>query len=486
MARATFLALSLAAVLSGCAQPTPEQQIILDATAALGGDRVARAKTLAIEAEGTHFNLGQDVTPEAMSQTFSVTAYKRALDWGSGQARLRVEQTRTPNFAYFQGQAPQTQIFGVDGNVGYTVPANGKATRTSDAVARDRRADFYHHPVTIVRAALLPGTRLANARSEGQERLVDITTSDSVDLTLAVNATDARPTRVTSRTYHTNLGDVVIETRFAEYRDADGLRLPSRLTTMTDGVMTADLRVTKHTLDADVGDLTAPASAAAGPVTAPPAPTVSVEEVARGIWLLAGQSHHSALVEFSDHLMLIEAPQSEARTLAVIAKARELRPGKPLTAVVNSHHHFDHSAGIRAAVSEGLTIITHSGNAAFMQDIVKRPHTRVPDALAKKPAALKLQTVDDALTLEDAAMSVTLYAITDNPHSETMLMAYFPKHRVLVEVDAFSPGSAVHPYAANLLENVSQRKLRVDRVVPLHGTIAPYAELVKAAASTSN
>jgi hypothetical protein len=40
----------------------------------------------------------------------------------------------------------------------------------------------------------------------------------------------------------------------------------------------------------------------------------------------------------------------------------------------------------------------------------------------------------------------------------------------------------VYPYAANLLENIQKRNLRVDRIVPLHGTITPFAELVKAAA----
>jgi hypothetical protein len=60
-----------------------------------------------------------------------------------------------------------------------------------------------------------------------------------------------------------------------------------------------------------------------------------------------------------------------------------------------------------------------------------------------------------------------------------MLMAYFPNERILVEADAFTPGAAVQPYAANLLENVTNRKLVVDRIVPLHGTIAPFSELVK-------
>jgi len=32
----------------------------------------------------------------------------------------------------------------------------------------------------------------------------------------------------------------------------------------------------------------------------------------------------------------------------VIARARALRPGKPLTQVINTHHHFDHSGGILA------------------------------------------------------------------------------------------------------------------------------------------
>ena len=76
-----WLALLAAAILSACAQSTPEQQTLNDAAAALGGrDRILAVKTLIIEGEGSNGNLGQDVTPEATSQTFTVSDYKRAID----------------------------------------------------------------------------------------------------------------------------------------------------------------------------------------------------------------------------------------------------------------------------------------------------------------------------------------------------------------------------------------------------------------------
>ena len=431
---------------------------------------------MVIEGEGVNGNLGQDMTPEATSQAFALTDYRRTIDIAAG--RGRIEQTRTPNFAYFQGLAPQKQVLGIDGDVGYNVAPSGTATRVSNAAARDRRADLYHHPLTILRAALDPAAMLAIPAN--QANAVQITTADGFMFTLTIDSTTKLPARVVSMTDNPNLGDVSIETSFDDYQDVNGLKLPAHLTTKTDNYRTVEIRAKKQSLDSDVGNLSAPAAAAsAPPVTGPPTPVVSVEEVADGVWFVSGQSHHSVLVEFSDHLMLIEAPLNEARTLAVIAKVRELHPNKPLTQVVNSHHHFDHSAGIRAAISEGLAVITHKANGPFFQDAAARPHTIVPDALEKNRKPLKLETVDDAMEFKDQTMAVTLYHIAGNPHGDAMLMAYFPKDRILVEADAYSPGSAVQPYAANLLENVAKRRLSVKQIVPLHGTMVPFSELQK-------
>jgi glyoxylase-like metal-dependent hydrolase (beta-lactamase superfamily II) len=460
---------------ASCTKKTPEQQFIDDAMNAVGGrSRVEQVKTIAIEASGVNYNLGQDIKPEASTQQFAITGYIRKIDVAQG--KQRVEQTRTPKFAYFQGQQAQTQVMGLDGDVAYNVTPQG-AVRIAPAQEADRRIEFMHHPITALRAAIAPATTISNVRTSGAVRQADFEFRDR-KWTMTIDAAGV-PLSISTKSYHPNLGDVVVTTTFAQYDDVNGLKLPKAISGKVDDFTTYELAATKQFVDADLGDINAPPEAIKPVQVAPP--NVVVTPVGKGVWLLAGQSHHSVLVEFSDHLMLIEAPQSEARTLAVIAKAKETVNNKPLTQLVTTHHHFDHTAGMRAAIAEGMTVITQAGNRAWVDNMARRSHSLQPDMLTKNASRLEIDTVDEEKEIKDASMTVQLFHVAGNPHSDTMLMAYFPALRVLVEVDAFSPGAAVNPYAANLLENINTRKLKIDRIVPLHGTIAPFADLVKVA-----
>ena len=465
------------AAAAGCAQPPPEQQFINDAMEALGGrSRIEAARALTIEGEGVNYNLGQDMKPEAATQQFAVSNYKRHLDVAGG--RQRIEQTRTPKFAYFQGPQPQTQVQGLDGAVAFNINPQGQPSRVAALGETDRRHDLYHHPLTLLRATLDPKTTVANVRLVGTARQADITTAAGPMLTMTIDAA-GMPLSISSKAYHPNLGDVVMTTTFGGYDDVNGLRLPTQFTTKVDEFTTAETRVTRQSLDGDTGDLAAPAAVAGARPAAAPI-TVTAEPVGKGVWFMGGGSHHSALIEFSDHLMLIEAPQSEARTLAVIAKAKQTVPNKPLTQLVMTHHHFDHTAGLRAAIAEGMNVITHTGNEDWVKRMATRPHTLQPDALAKNATRLVVETVDSEKQYSDPSMTVQLFHVAGNPHSDTMLMAYVPRERVLIQVDAYSPGTGPHIYAANLLENIQKRNLRVDRIVPLHGAIGPMADMVKA------
>jgi len=464
---------------AACTRLTPEQQLAQDVATALGGaDRVKAARVVTLEGTGRQFNLGQDLRPGLADQTFTVSAFTREIELAA--PRLRTTQTRTPNFAYFQGPQAQTQVQGVDGDVVYNGSDPAKLTRGGAAAGADRRAERFHHPL-VVAAAMLNGAAVSALRTEGGGRVFDLQTDAGV-MTVAVDA-QARPLRVQSGAAHPNLGDVVMTTEFSDYAEAGGWRLPTKFATRVDDFTTGEYTVTTRT--ADTGTVEAPPAVVAAAVPAPPAVNVAVENIAPGVWFLAGQSHHSAVVAFKDRLVLIEAPQSEARSLAAIAKARELVPGTPLTHLVMSHHHFDHSTGLRAAIAEGLTIVTHEGNDAFVKTMAARPFTRMPDALARAPKPVTVEAVAASRTITDGARTLELHHVAGNPHSETMLMAYLPKERILIEVDAFSPGGSYHPYAANLLEHIERLKLRVDRIVPLHGAIVTLKDLTAAARPAS-
>jgi Metallo-beta-lactamase superfamily len=213
---------------------------------------------------------------------------------------------------------------------------------------------------------------------------------------------------------------------------------------------------------------------------------VTVTVVAPGIWWLDGEgNHHSVVIEFDDHLTLFEVPTSDSRAKAVIEKSRSLAFGKPLTEVIVSHHHFDHSAGIRTAAAEGLSIITQQGNVAFFKELIGRSHTIVPDELAMtlSPPRVQMKVVDDDVEFKDASMELDLYHVKNNSHADTLLMGWLPRQRILIQADLYDSGWQSFPWADNLLENVELRKIKPEVDLPIHGRIETWADVLKTMAA---
>ena len=169
------------------------------------------------------------------------------------------------------------------------------------------------------------------------------------------------------------LGDTLLETEFSDYQAFGAVRFPRHIARNLGGHPVLEL-------EGERGDgrarrrLRAPANLAPAA-----APEVKVTKLDDGVFYLTGGTHHSVLVEQDDHLVIVEAPQNEARSLAVIAKAKEIAPGKPIRYLVNTHAHFDHSGGLRTYVDEGAIIVTDAGNRAFYEQAWAAPRTINPD-----------------------------------------------------------------------------------------------------------
>ena len=464
---------------------TPGLQLVEDAAEAIGSLRALReTTTLVIDGQGRTYRLGQNKSPRSDLPYYEVENYRLQIDFANERWRLR--QDRTSTFLTGSPLSGVRQTYGLDEDVAYDAQGEG-TVRASEQIAADRWAEMYHNPIGILLLALDETSTVSNLRQEEGQQVVDVAGASGTQFTLFVDGETGLPSKVMSSRYHPALGDVAIETLFDDYAETGGLggfearlTLPRSYTTNLDRFQISEYRVST-TPNGLIDNLAAPAAARSA-APAPATVTVEVEEVASGVWYLTGQSHHSVVVEFDEYLVLVEAPQSEARTLAVIEHVGELRPDKPLQYVVNTHHHFDHAAGIRAVVSQGLTVVTHELNRSFFEDIVARQHSIVQDALARSPQPLTIETVtgDEMYELTDGRRTLQIYRIVDDAHCDGIVMVYLPRERILIEADAYSPTSREAPFAEVLLRNIENRELRVNTILPIHGGVSELEDLESA------
>ncbi len=544
-AAATLLVVGGVFVLRGSAQRTPESQLIDEVAIALGGkQRVLGVRTLVVEGGGRQGDLAALMTADSPLVGWEVR-FKRTYDLANGWMRnWQSNRSLFPARFDLQPAGGARVVNALDGDIAFTVPADGTmmgawadsnpdgltsigstwgigaaerpATmeawptnyssgppppqRTFGQAAVTRRLDMLQHPLTIVRAAL-NAARLSGLHTEDSRQVLDITTQKGDKLTLAIDKTTKLPVSVSRMDGNNYWGDVVLRTTFSSYEDVSGLKLPRRFLTTLDKFFQTDFYVSWNTVDGDIGDLAAPASVV-NATPPPPQPVVLVAEEVPGvngvwkIWARQGDvrpdqrpdTNATCLMELSDHMVLFDVPGGDPFVQAVIAKAKELRPNKPITQLILSHFDPGHTAGLRGGVAAGMEIVTYKANIAIFTDLVGRKHAINPDALSQIPKPLKITSVDDVYVIKDALREIQLYHKIGDGESATMVIAYLPRDRVLVNTDAWNVITQQTPNdsdSPSMFDNIERRHLQVERHVPLHSIGMPtQAEFLKQLAYT--
>jgi glyoxylase-like metal-dependent hydrolase (beta-lactamase superfamily II) len=439
---------------------------------------VSTTKTFQFTANGKMFAFGQATSPMASGPRFYVKSLTRVYDFTAGAVREELVRS--------QGEAPPSggEHQPIEGDQRLVSLASGdfawyeagKNMNPAPHEANERAHQLIISPHGIVRAAFANSATVSKKTLEGREMIVVAFTVQGKHKVVAYANDQNAIEKVESSYGHPVLGDIKVVTYYGPYRDFAGVKFPTKIIQYQDGLPSLDVTVTAVRANPTV-DIEVPSNVKSEPVT------VKSDKLADGVWFIGGGSHNSVLIEMKDYLIVVEAPLGDARSTAVMGEVKKLVANKPIKYLVNTHHHTDHSGGVRAYAAEGVTIVTHELSRPYFEKALSNSWTLNPDRLAKSKKKPVFQTMGDNMVLTDGARSVELYQIVGNGHHDGLIMAYLRKEKLLIEADAFSPfgiPKTPNPYSVNLEANVRRLNIEVERILPLHGAVVPYVELMKA------
>jgi len=474
-----YLALAILAAAVSFQASAQDAKAVLDAAVkAMGADRLG---TIRYTGTGLYYAFGQAYGPASPWPKFNLKSYDRTIDFDaqvSSQKIIRIQAEDPPRGGGQQpilGERTETTIVGI------------KQPWTE-------QFEIWVTPLGFLKAALVNNATLA-ARSVGgkQYSVVSFSMYGKYKVNGYINQQN-QVEKVETWVENPVLGDMPVEAGFSDYKDFKGITFPTKIVETQGGFPVYDLTITNAIRNVIAG--------VAPPELPPTDVGVLVDEqlIAPDVYYFTGGTHHSVVVGFNDYMVVIEAPLDEERSAAVISEAKKLFFNKPIHYVINTHAHFDHAGGLRTYVAEGATIITYQENKPYYERVLALPRTLAPDKLSRSQNKAVVEGVAEKRVLTDGTHEIDLYHVQNSGHSESMLIAYLPKEKVLVEADLYTaavvssplPTSAsdapapppINPYTVSLVENLERLKLDPERIIGLHGRDATHDELWKAAGRT--
>ena len=457
----------------------------LDAvSAALGA---ANVRTIEFSGRGFDGTFGQPYDANAAWPRFAVPAMTVTIDYATPALRddRRRQQWENPplggGFQPISGEMRQTWF--LSGKYAWDVagPAATPAAPERDfrSAVDGRLTQIWATPQGFIKAAVANNATVRAETIRGAKKTIITFTAPNKMKFEGTVGDQNLVERIETWYGSPVLGDTKFEAIFTAYKDFAGVKFPTHIVQRNGPYPILDLDVIDVKPNVTVSiDVPANIRNAPAPSTAP----LQAERISDGLWMVQG-TVKSVAIEMKDHLIVVEAPETEARSIAVMDALKRAVPNKPIRYLVNTHHHFDHSGGLRTYVAEGVTIITHQSNIAFFENIWRNPRTINPDRLARSPRAAMFEGVTGTRLMSDGTREVNIYHYAGNMHNPGLLMVHLPRERTLIEADSWSPPATAGDYpgaVANLVQfyqSVERLNLDVEQVVPIHGRLTTWDEI---------
>jgi glyoxylase-like metal-dependent hydrolase (beta-lactamase superfamily II) len=218
-------------------------------------------------------------------------------------------------------------------------------------------------------------------------------------------------------------------------------------------------------------------------------------ELAPNVQHVQGGTANNLIVAMKDYLIVFDAPYGELQSRWVIDAAKAKYPGKPIKYLVLTHHHMDHTGGMRTYVAEGATLLVPSQSFEWFQKVLNNPHTIVPDELQKNPKPVKIYGIFENQTIKDETAEVRVYnfatggeadARPQGPHADGMLIGHVVASKLIYVTDLISPrGQPIARTPETIAVGSTLREFEVEDDVTIvggHGGTVKRAEIIPALA----
>ena len=493
-----WLSVGLVVLIAGSAAAQDVQRVLQATATAMGVENLA---SIRYSGTGWQGMVGQNAAPDLDWPRVDLTSYTRTIDFESMSSkeeyvRAQGNHSRRGGGRGFPFLTEQRVTNLVSGDHAWTLNTQGQPVPEL-AAAEVRKLEILLTPWGFLKGAMAQGanpTMVTRHEYGGRSTVVSFVAFGKYRINGTINP-EGLLERVQTWIPNPVVGDMYYENVYTNYREINGVMIPvfHQHQDFDDGAHAPNVSGGDHAfgletfsdLEPNVADAALSIPDDVRNATLAPLRAES-EQLGDGLWLIAGGSHHSVAVEFDDHVAVIEAPQNEARSLAVIDEVYRLIPNKPIRFIVTTHHHWDHLGGLRAYVHEGATVITHEGNRPYYQEVLRaRPWLLQPDRFSLYPPeewseGYIYETLREKYVLGDDTRRVELYNVQGLAHVTGMLIAYFPEEKIVVQADLYNPNaSAPNASSRTFSANLERLGLDVETIVGIHGRPAPMSQFVE-------
>lgn len=236
------------------------------------------------------------------------------------------------------------------------------------------------------------------------------------------------------------MGDLHVSAIYRDYKEMDGVMVPASSEIWQGGGAIFGVAIREANINPiNLMDIMPPPSVSVDlggsggpPGGAAPVPADLIEEVAPNVYHIS-TNYNSLAVEFEDGFIVFESAGFPPNMNAgIIMEAIASVSEKPITAVINSHPHSDHTTSLVPMVSAGIPLIVSANSVDFQRMALSTPRT----LLGEDTLSPEFQVVPDGevMIIEDSMNRLEIHHIP-SLHTDSILFAYLPNHQLAMQAD---------------------------------------------------